>query len=112
MASHVFTNDTDGKPVAIGANERANQYLCLACGKWFKEDDIDSFCRFTLDSPSTDVEEIDYGPVPCPTCNKVGKEPCVRGRYPSPVWDRQEPYPEGHTSRLKANAKATIEGEN
>ncbi len=111
MASHFFTKNDEGKDIPIGANKKEGQYLCLACGKWFTEEETDSFCRFTLDSPSTD-EVIDYGPVPCPTCNKVGKEPCVRGRYPSPVWDRQEPYPEGHTSRLKANAKATTEGEN
>ena len=51
------------------------------------------------------IARLDYGPVPCPTCNKVGKEACVRGRYPSPVWDRQEPYPEGHSTRVKANEK-------
>ena len=105
MASHVFTRNEDHVEIPIGANEREGQYLCIACGQWFTEENKDSFCRFTKDAPSKDDEVIDYGPVPCPTCNKVGTEPCVRGRYPSPVWDRQEPYPEGHTSRLKANEK-------
>lgn len=103
MASHVFTRNEDQVEIPIGANEREGQYLCIACGQWFTEENKDTFCRFTKDTSSTDDEVIDYGPVPCPTCNKVGTEPCVRGRYPSPVWDRQEPYPEGHTSRLKAN---------
>ena len=105
MASHLFTKNEKGDDIAIGANDRDGEYLCLACGKWFKEEDRDSFCRFTPDAPSKD-DVIDYGPVPCPTCNKVGKEPCVRGRYPSPVWDRQEVYPEGHASRLKVNTDA------
>ena len=106
MASHVFTRNEENVVIPIGANEKEGQYLCIACGKWFTEETRDSFCRYTKDDPSTDGKPINYGPVPCPTCNKVGKEPCVRGRYPSPVWDRQEPYPEGHTSRLKANADA------
>ena len=104
MASHLFTKNDDGEVIPIGANEKDGQYLCIACGKWFKEEELDSSCRFTNDDPST-YEIIDYGPVPCPTCNKVGKEPCVRGRYPSPVWDRQEPYPEGHSARVKVNEK-------
>ena len=105
MASHVFTRNEENVETPIGANEKEGQYLCIACGKWFTEETRDSFCRYTKDDPSKDGKPINYGPVPCPTCNKVGKEPCVRGRYPSPVWDRQEPYPEGHTSRLKANEK-------
>ena len=105
MASHIFTRNDENVVIPIGANEKEGQYLCIACGKWFTEETRDSFCRFTKDDPSTDGKPINYGPVPCPTCNKVGKEPCVRGRYPSPVWDRQEPYPEGHTSRIKANEK-------
>lgn len=105
MASHVFTRNEENVVIPIGANEKEGQYLCIACGKWFTEDTRDSFCRYTKDDPSTEGKPINYGPVPCPTCNKVGKEPCVRGRYPSPVWDRQEPYPEGHTARIKANEK-------
>lgn len=105
MASHVFTRNEENVVIPIGANEKEGQYLCIACGKWFTEEARDSFCRYTKDDPSTDEKPINYGPVPCPTCNKVGKEPCVRGRYPSPVWDRQEPYPDGHTARIKVNEK-------
>ena len=101
MSAHIFTRNDENVVVAIGANEKENQYLCIACGQWFTEEQKNSNCAFVLDG------YFDYGPVPCPTCNKVGIEPCVRGRYPSPVWDRQEPYPEGHNSRKQANKGLT-----
>ena len=104
MAEHIVVKDDLGRPTPIGVNEREGLYLCVACGEWMREDKINGECSFKLDTPPTD-DVVDYGPVPCPTCNKVGTEPCVRGRYPSPVWDRQEPYPEGHTSRVKVNKK-------
>lgn len=35
----------------------------------------------------------------CPTCNAQPGQECVRGRWPSAVWDQQIPYSVGHSSR-------------
>lgn len=50
-----------------------------------------------------------FGPVPCPTCHKVNSEPCVRGRWPSAIWQQSTLFPEGHDSRRTVNSGKVLE---
>jgi len=100
--THIFTKNAGGVDVPVGANDKAGQYLCLACGTFVPADLRHGPCKYDR---AISEKPLDYGPVPCPTCKATGTDLCIKGRFPGPVWDRQEPYPEGHTSRIKVNAQ-------